>query len=315
AHDFVSQSKIFEQTLKLGRLSEKDYVWITSADSLSSFYINTRTNDQKTQNYFWFNAESGAPSCTFSGSSSYHDKLNLFASGNQLFDQQCNPAGEVSGARNGHLYQLGDGWVAMYPSQGYKRQAFDAKGNLLTGDLYNDIQLMPQGDMLLFKDKELVRVLDRNGRLRGLSTLGGSYPRLHDDYLVWSNFDQGYKIIIARYSSETPIADFLQQQNKDEYETTAAYRQRITRLSAPFNRDVQLGTYNADNQILPVIIDNVTVDIRVPAAQAKRLKEQSSIRLQGKVKLLEPGIVEIVDGALSGGDVSFKIAAAKGSAR
>ena len=316
AFDFSTQARLFQQPVASGSFGSKDYAWLGVLKEPAQVYVSRRSQDQKREAYAWFDTDTAAPRCTFSTASAWHSELKVFASGHLLFDQQCRQVGEIAEARGGQLYQLEGGWMAWYPEKGYVKRAFDAKGTLRSAEYYNDIVADKQGNLMLFRKNEPARLLDRDGNQRTLSTAVGSYPVLWGNYLRWSGFDNGYRLTVARVEMDSPVTLFLRQQAKDEYETTAAWRQRIAGLRVPFSHAVELGTYDADNQTLPITFKGLTTNVRVPAAQARRLKEQqSAVRFSGQARLAEPGVLEVSAGSLNAGAVEVDLVPVKRATR
>lgn len=310
AFDAQTGAERYRQPLGIGSFSSKDHAWLTLDTESGLGMAHYRSDDQKTNRSSWFDLATGNPSCRFNALSTYHPVLHKFATGNQIYNRQCQQETEFPAASGASLYPVEKGW-ASYQVSGMGNvtmKLLDAQGNVRIAEPFSAYTKTSQGTLLLFTIKQPLRTVSANGTVSTINWIPGNSLQLHGNYLTASAFDQGYAVNISRFNENTAGADFQKQIIKDEFESTAQYRQRIAKLSLPFSRPVQLGSYDADLQRLQVTIDNHQTSFVIPAEQARSLRNAASVTFNGTIKVLEPEFVEITNPSLSGDGLTVKIA-------
>jgi hypothetical protein len=310
AFDAQTGAERYRQPLGIGNFGSKDHAWLTLDTESGLGMTHYRSDDQKTNRSSWFDLVTGNPSCRFNTLSTYHPVLQKFAAGNQIYNRQCQKETEFPVASGASLYPVEKGWAsyAISSTGSAAMTLLDAQGNVRIAEPFSSYAKTNQGTLLLFTNKQPLRTVSTTGVVSTINWTPADYPQLHGNYVTASAFGQGYAVNITRFDENTAGADFQKQIVKDEFESTAQYRQRIAKLSLPFSRPVQLGSYDADLQRLQVTIDNHQTAFVIPAEQARSLRNAASVTFNGTIKVLEPEFVEITNPSLSGDGLTVKIA-------
>ncbi|GGP24436.1 hypothetical protein [Silvimonas amylolytica] len=300
AFDLLGNAALFTAPLNVGQVGDKDGLWLSLSDKGHLISVSWRSDDQKSNRSAWYDASTGKPMCHFEDSSSFSEKQRLLVSGNRVFNLDCNLVRSFDAAKGGTVYALGsDHWAVSYPAQEYKQQLLDKEGRPQLDHLVNSVGALDDGTFLLFEDKQPLHLVSPAGELVASTVRTASYAVVNDPYFESSWFDDGYRVTIGRVDRNPGMAAFLAAQNKDDYETTAQYKSRIASLVTPFSVEGALGRYDADNQILPVVLGKTPMQFHMTADDARRLKGQASATLAGSARVLEPGVLEIVSATLA----------------
>ena len=295
-YDLLTQAQRSEQPLSLGSVARSDNVWVSVAGGAVN--VSRRSDDQKRESSAWFDAATGALRCKFDGNSSFSEPQQRYGVGNQVFDAGCYPLGVFPAVGDGILFAVGKVWGASYPNNNYKRRAFDASGKPLSQGFFEAIVDMDGAGLLLIPEQPIVRVVTPEGVVTELplkSEMRG-YHTFDSGYLITSGFEK--KSFVHRFVDNQALKAFMKAQDKDDYETSAQYRQRIASLKTEVVSDVEVGRFDADTASLPIALAGQSIQLFAPAEEAKRFRGITSAKLRSVARPIEPGLVEIVAATL-----------------
>ena len=92
-----------------------------------------------------------------------------------------------------------------------------------------------------------------------------------------------------------PKLDF----EKDEFETTAAYKKRVEKIEIPYLSSITLGKYSADMSAFESEIGSSRIFVHVPVEKAVEIAgRKDAFHIEGKLKYHDPENVMLVDAAV-----------------
>ncbi len=148
-------------------------------------------------------------------------------------------------------------------------------------------------------------VFARDGRRVPISVRGHRLTRLDDQHFLSATYspERGRPYLRMIWRMEPPLAADLQALiealPKDEYETTAAYEQRLAQTVASASGEVELEGYDADPQLQRLGIAGLTYEASVPLESARQFRGLKSVGIAGKVRAVSPEVLEFLSVEIS----------------
>lgn len=102
--------------------------------------------------------------------------------------------------------------------------------------------------------------------------------------------------------ANSDFTKFVETLKKDKYETTTEYRNRVAKVSYPYQIDVDVKDYNADGSFIEAQYQGVPIGVPMAPAQARRLDGQTKLTLQGQLRVVDDEFVIMRNASVKASD-------------
>ncbi|GHD64424.1 YncE family protein [Jeongeupia chitinilytica] len=110
-----------------------------------------------------------------------------------------------------------------------------------------------------------------------------------DGQSVW--ISKGWRVALGGAPGNQQ--QFMQALKKDKYESTSEYKARVAKLSQPFEMEISVVDYDADNSYFSGTWQGVPIGVPMPATQARKLDGMSTLLLKGQLGVIDDNFVEL----------------------